>query len=298
MARKLYPVGIQTFEEIRRLDNLYVDKTEYVYRMTHAGGKYFFLSRPRRFGKSLLVSTFRSYFEGKRELFRGLAIENLEDEWTEYPVLHFSLAGGKHMEKAQLERYLLYILSDNEERFGVVCDSMDPNVRLLNLIKTVYRKTGRQEVVLIDEYDAPLLDVAHEVENLDVLRNTMRNFYSPLKDCEPMLRFVFLTGITKFSQLSIFSELNNIKNVSMDEPYAGICGITKEELLTQMSGDIDELAQKLKLGREETITELTDHYDGYHFCWPSSDVFNPFSLLTERWTLIGLAPALRPISST
>ena len=279
MARKLYPIGIQTFEEIRRLDNLYVDKTEYVYRMTHAGGKYFFLSRPRRFGKSLLVSTFRSYFEGKRELFRGLAIENLEDEWTEYPVLHFSLAGGKHMEKAQLERYLFYILSDNEERFGVVCDSTDPNVRLLNLIKAVYRTTGKQVVVLIDEYDAPLLDVAHEKENLDVLRNTMRNFYSPLKDCEPMLRFVFLTGITKFSQLSIFSELNNIKNVSMDEPYAGICGITKEELLTQMSGDIDELAQKLKLGREETIAELTDHYDGYHFCWPSSDVFNPFSLL-------------------
>ena len=279
MARKLYPIGIQTFEEVRRLDNLYIDKTEYVYRMTHTDGKYFFLSRPRRFGKSLLVSTLRSYFEGKKELFGGLAIERLENEWTEYPVLHFSLAGGKHMEKAQLERYLLYILSDNEERFGVVCDSTDPNVRLLNLIKTVYRKTGCQVVVLIDEYDSPLLDVAHEREDLDVLRNTMRNFYSPLKDCEPMLRFVFLTGITKFSQLSIFSELNNIKNVSMDEPYAGICGITKEELLTRMSGDIDELAQKLNQSSEETIAELTEHYDGYHFCWPSSDVFNPFSLL-------------------
>ena len=279
MARKLYPIGIQTFEEIRKLDNLYIDKTEYIYRMTHTDGKFFFLSRPRRFGKSLLVSTFKSYFEGKKELFKGLAIEELEKEWNEYPVLHFSLAGGKHMEKEQLDRYLLYILKENEDRFGVGCDSPDPNVRLLNLIKTVTAETGKQAVVLIDEYDAPLLDVAHEKEKLDVLRNTMRNFYSPLKDCEPLLRFVFLTGITKFSQLSIFSELNNIKNVSMDEPYAGICGITKEEMLTQMSDDIDALAKHLELSREETIQELKDHYDGYHFTWPSPDIFNPYSLL-------------------
>ena len=279
MARKLYPIGIQTFEEIRKLDNLYIDKTEYIYRMTHTDGKYFFLSRPRRFGKSLLVSTFQSYFEGKKELFEGLAIEKLEKEWNEYPVLHFSLAGGKHMEKEQLDQYLLYILKENEDRFGVDCDFPAPNVRLLNLIRTVTAKTGKQAVVLIDEYDAPLLDVAHEKEKLDVLRNTMRNFYSPLKDCEPLLRFVFLTGITKFSQLSIFSELNNIKNVSMDEPYAGICGITKEEMLTQMSDDIDALAEHLELSREETIQELKDHYDGYHFCWPSPDVFNPYSLL-------------------
>ena len=279
MARKLYPIGIQTFEEIRKLDNLYIDKTEYIYRMTHTDGKYFFLSRPRRFGKSLLVSTFKSYFEGKKELFEGLAIEKLEKEWNEYPVLHFSLAGGKHMEKEQLERFLLYILKENEDRFGVDCDSPDPNVRLLNLIKTVTAKTGKQAVVLIDEYDAPLLDVAHEKEKLDVLRNTMRNFYSPLKDCEPLLRFVFLTGITKFSQLSIFSELNNITNVSMDEPYAGICGITKEELLTQMSDDIDELAAKLGITFEQTVDKLKDNYDGYHFTWPSPDVFNPFSLL-------------------
>ena len=279
MARKLYPIGIQTFEEIRRLDNLYIDKTEYVYRLAHTDGKFFFLSRPRRFGKSLLVSTIRSYFEGRKEIFKGLAIEKMESEWKEYPVLHFSLAGGKHMEKDQLERYLLFILNDNETRFGVECDSPDPNVRLFNLIKTVHQKTGRQVVALIDEYDAPLLDVAHERKNLDVLRNTMRIFYSPLKDCEPMLRFVFLTGITKFSQLSIFSELNNIKNVSMDEPYAGICGITEDELLGQMGRDMDELSGKLRLSREETIAELKDHYDGYHFCWPSPDVFNPFSLL-------------------
>ena len=279
MARKLYPIGIQTFEEIRNLDNVYIDKTAYVYHMTHTSGKYFFLSRPRRFGKSLLVSTFHSYFEGRKDLFEGLAIEELEKEWTQYPVLHFDMSLGKHMEKEQLNRYLIYVLENNERRFGIVCDSPDPNVRLANLIKTLFEKTGKQLVVLIDEYDAPLLDVAHEEENLDALRYVMRNFYSPLKAADPMLRFVFMTGITKFSQLSIFSELNNIKNVSMDEPYAGICGITKEELLTQMSEDIDELAGKLKLTREETVQELKDHYDGYHFCWPSPDVFNPFSLL-------------------
>ena len=247
--------------------------------MAHTDATYFFLSRPRRFGKSLLVSTFQSYFEGKKEFFGGLAIEKLEKEWQAYPVLHFSLAGGKHMEKDALERYLLYILETNERRFGVECDAVDANVRMLNLIRTVYAQTGKQVVVLIDEYDAPLLDVAHEETSLNVLRNVMRNFYSPLKDCEPLLRFVFLTGITKFSQLSIFSELNNIKNISMDEPYAGICGITKEELLTQMSDDIDRLAEKLEMSREETVEELKQHYDGYHFTWPSPDVFNPFSLL-------------------
>ena len=279
MARKLYPIGIQTFERIRKEDKFYIDKTEYVYRMTHTDGTYFFLSRPRRFGKSLLVSTFQSYFEGKKELFEGLAIEKLEKEWNEYPVLHFDLSKGKHMEKEQLNRYLLDIIEKQEARFDCMSNKIDVNIRLDDLINAVYQKTGKQVVVLIDEYDAPLLDVAHEKEKLDELRNTMRNFYSPLKGNESMLRFVFMTGITKFSQLSIFSELNNIKNVSMDEPYAGICGITKEELLTQMSDDIDALAEHLELSREETIQELKDHYDGYHFTWPSPDVFNPYSLL-------------------
>ena len=279
MARKLYPIGIQTFERIRKEDMLYIDKTEYVYRMTHTDGTYFFLSRPRRFGKSLLLSTFQSYFEGKKELFDGLAIEGLEKEWNAYPVLHFSMAGGKHMEREQLERFLIYRLTENEGRFGIESDAPDPNVRLFNLITKVYQHTGKQVVVLIDEYDAPLLDVAHDESHLDDLRYVMRNFYSPLKDCEPMLRFVFMTGITKFSQLSIFSELNNIRNVGMDEPYAGVCGITEDELLTQMSDDIDRLAEKLAVSREETVIKLKEHYDGYHFCWPSPDVYNPFSLL-------------------
>lgn len=279
MALKLYPVGIQTFERIRKENKLYIDKTEYVYRMTHSGGCYFFLSRPRRFGKSLLVSTFESYFSGKKELFEGLAIEKLEQEWMEYPVLHFDMSGGKHMEKEQLEDYLSNRLEAEERKWGITHSKRGANDRLTELITTAYEISGKQVVVLIDEYDAPMLDVAHERKTLDELRNVMRNFYSPLKMCEPMLRFVFLTGITKFSQVSIFSELNNIKNISLDDEYAGVCGITKEELLTQMSVDIDVLAEALEMTREETIAKLKENYDGYHFSPASPDVFNPYSLL-------------------
>ena len=279
VALKLYPVGIQTFERIRKENKLYIDKTEYVYRMTHSGGCYFFLSRPRRFGKSLLVSTFESYFSGKKELFEGLAIEKLEQEWMEYPVLHFDMSGGKHMEKEQLEDYLSNRLEAEERKWGITHTKRGANDRLTELITTAYEISGKQVVVLIDEYDAPMLDVAHDKETLDVLRNVMRNFFSPLKMCEPMLRFVFLTGITKFSQVSIFSELNNIKNVSLDDEYAGVCGITKEELLTQMSEDIDMLAEAQGMTREETIAKLKENYDGYHFSPASPDVFNPYSLL-------------------
>ena len=212
-------------------------------------------------------------------MFAGLAIEKLEKDWTEYPVLHFDMSGGKHMEKEQLEDYLDYILKEQERKWGITNPPIGANNRLIELITTAYEKTGKQVVVLIDEYDAPMLDVAHEKESLDVLRNIMRNFYSPLKMCEPKLRFVFLTGITKFSQVSIFSELNNITNISMRDDYAGICGITKEELLGNMSEDINALAEAQGLSREEAISKLKENYDGYHFSPVSPDVFNPYSLL-------------------
>ena len=275
---KRLPVGIQTFEKIIDNDMLYIDKTEYIWNMIHLSN-YIFLSRPRRFGKSLLVSTLQAYFEGRKDLFKGLFIETEEKEWTKYPVLRFSMASGKHMEKEQLERYLLYILEENERRFGITSDSKDPNVRLKNLITTAYEKTGKPVVVLIDEYDAPLLDVVHEETSLPMLRNVMRNFYSPLKDCDPYLKFVFLTGITKFSQLSIFSELNNLKNISMDPKFGAICGITKEEVLTKMQDYIEQLALANEWTIDEAVAQLTQQYDGYHFTWPSSDIFNPFSLL-------------------
>ena len=284
LPARRYPIGTQTFSVLRERGDIYVDKTAYIYRLAHGNGKYFFLSRPRRFGKSLLVSTLRAYFEGRKELFEGLAMEQLEEEWTHYPVLHFDMSMGKHLDQAALGRYLLYILDDNEQRFGIKGDGEDPNLRLTTLIRTVYQQTGKQVVVLIDEYDAPLLDVVHEEEDLPKLRNVMRNFYSPLKACDPYLRFVFLTGITKFSQLSIFSELNNILNISMLPEYAALCGISKDELLTQMAPDIDLLAERLGKSPEETITKLVDYYDGYHFTWPSPDIFNPFSLITAFGT--------------
>ena len=248
--------------------------------MTHSSSQYMFLSRPRRFGKSLLISTLHAYFEGRKELFEGLAIERLEKDWERYPVIRLDMSLAKHEEPEVLERYLMSILRDNEHRLGVQSEGQDTNVRLSNLIRAAYEQAGKGVVVLIDEYDSPLLDVVHEEENLPKLRKIMRNFYSPLKGRAPYLRYVFLTGITKFSQLSIFSELNNIENISMDEQYAAICGISKEELLTQMSVDIDILAGKLNISREATVGRLMDNYDGYHFTWPSPDIFNPYSLLS------------------
>ena len=258
---------------------MYIDKTGYVYRMTNSSSKYIFLSRPRRFGKSLLTSTLHSYFEGRKELFEGLAIEGLETEWTRYPVLHFDMSTAKHVNREQLEQELNLKLLKYEKIYGREEGEINANQRLQGLIGRAYAQTGRRVVVLIDEYDAPLLDVMDEEKNLPTLRNVMRNFYSPLKACDPYLRFVFLTGITKFSQLSIFSELNNIKNISMDEPYAAICGISEEEMLTQMSDDLNLLADKLKVTRDEIIGQLKGNYDGYHFTWPSPDLYNPFSLL-------------------
>ena len=273
------PIGIQDFEKIIKNDFLYVDKTRQVYEMTHKGSQYVFLSRPRRFGKSLLASTLHYYFDGRRDLFKGLAIEQLEKDWVKYPVLHFDMSLGKHMDKDQLGRFLGKRLEEHEKIYGITNPAVDNNDRLTQLIITAYEQTGKQVVVLIDEYDAPLLDIVHEEKNLPVLRNVMRNFYSPLKGCDKYLRFVFLTGITKFSQLSIFSELNNINNVSMDKEYADICGISKDELLSQLGDYIDALAEAKDCTHDEMVKELTYRYDGYHFTWPSPDIFNPYSLI-------------------
>ena len=279
-ALKGCPIGTQTFEKLREGDMLYIDKTEYIHRMVHSTNTYFFLSRPRRFGKSLLTSTLKSYFEGRQDLFEGLAIEQYEKEWTKHPVLHFDMSYAKHVDEEHLKAMLDWQLKNFEDVFGLKsAENAGFSNRLAALIRRANDQTGEKVVVLIDEYDAPLLDVVHEDENLPKLRQIMRDFYSPLKACDPYLRFVFLTGITKFSQLSIFSELNNIKNISMLEEYAGICGFTKEEMLGQMMGYIDRLAEKQKYTREEAIERLTRKYDGYHFTWPSPDVFNPYSLL-------------------
>ena len=276
---KLCPLGMQDFQEIILKERLYVDKTRQMYELTHGASKYVFLSRPRRFGKSLLASTLHYYFDGCRDLFKGLAIEQLEKDWVKYPVLHFDMSLGKHMDKDRLERYLGTLLEDYEKIYHIDKPAADSNVRLTAIIRAAYEQTGKQVVVLIDEYDAPLLDIVHEEENLPVLRNVMRNFYSPLKGCDKYLRFVFLTGITKFSQLSIFSELNNIKNVSMEPEFADICGISKEELIGQLGDYIDAMAEANGCTHEKMLEELAYRYDGYHFTWPSPDIFNPFSII-------------------
>ena len=274
------PIGIQDFEKIIKNGFLYVDKTRQVYEMTHKGSQYVFLSRPRRFGKSLLASTLHYYFDGRSDLFKGLAIDQLEKDWVKHPVLHFDMSTAKNMNKEELESELSGKLTDLEAIWGSSSpDRQKPNQRLEGLIKRAYEQTGRQVVVLIDEYDAPLLDVLPEDTDLPVLRNVMRNFYSPLKSCDKYLRFVFLTGITKFSQLSIFSELNNINNVSMDEEFADICGITKEELTGKLDEYIDAMAEANGCTHEKMLEELAYRYDGYHFTWPSPDIFNPFSLI-------------------
>ena len=274
-----YPVGIQTFSNIREGNYFYVDKTKYIVDFREKKMKYVFLSRPRRFGKSLFASTLQAYFEGRKELFEGLAIADYEKEWIKHPVLHFDLSGAKHMSVEQLERYLADMLEEQETRWGYKTHQVDANLRLKDLVKKAYEQTGEKVVVIIDEYDAPLLDVVHEKDNLSQLRRIMQNFYSPLKMLAPYLEFTFITGITKFSQLSIFSELNNLDNISMFDQYSAICGISKTELITQMKPDIEALGDDLGMTYEECLTELTRFYDGYHFSKKSEDVFNPFSLV-------------------
>lgn len=274
-----YPIDIQSFPKLRKGGYVYVDKTGLIYDMVNSGVTYMFLSRPRRFGKSLLTSTLHSYFAGQKELFKGLAIERLEKDWTPYPVLHFDMSGGKHLTAEALEQYLLDQLAVFENTYGIESDSPYTNLRLKHLIRTAFEKTGRPVVLLIDEYDAPLLDVVHQDDTLRQMRDIMRNFYSPLKSCDDWLRCVFLTGITKFSQLSIFSEFNNIKNISMMPRYASLCGITESEMHEFLMPGISRLAAQKGYTTAQTLAALKALYDGYHFCWPSPDIYNPYRLL-------------------
>ena len=274
-----YPVGIQTFSKIRENGYLYIDKTQYIVDFREKQMSYVFLSRPRRFGKSLFASTLQAYFEGRKELFDGLAIADYEKEWVKHPVLHFDLSGAKHFDADALNNYLNLQLLPYEKLYGKGEGEIRPNERLDGIVKRACEQTGKKVVVIIDEYDAPLLDVVHEKDNLRQLRLIMQNFYSPLKKLDPYLEFTFITGITKFSQLSIFSELNNLDNISMFDQYSAICGISKTELTTQMKPDVEALGEALGMTYEECLAELTRFYDGYHFSKKSEDVFNPFSLV-------------------
>jgi len=282
---KRLPTGIQTFEIIRKDNYLYIDKTDLVYQLTH-DNRYVFMSRPRRFGKSLLCSTLKSYFEGRSDLFQGLAIEQMETEWRKHPVLLISLASMKAGTEKEFNDKIDNQLSWYEKQYGVLKTSDTPGARFENLIKQAPAKMGGEKtVVIIDEYDAPLLATLHEPQKLKEMRTTVRSLFSCLKDCDPWLRFVFLTGITKFSQVSIFSELNNLDKVTMMPHYSTICGITQEELETQMMPWVEHLAQDLGLTIDDTLLRLKRNYDGYHFARDLKDVYNPYSLLQAlKWS--------------
>ena len=274
-----YPIGIQTFSEIIENKMAYVDKTALVYKIAK-GTKNNFLSRPRRFGKSLLVTTLQAYFEGRKELFKGLAIGKMETDWVKYPVIHLDLSSGKYYAIESLNSTINNLLSIYEDTYHINVSVHDSfSTRLTNIIRKARVATGLNVVVLIDEYDAPMLDSNSKPELQEKIRDIMRDFFSPLKAQEANLRFVFLTGITKFSQLSIFSELNNIKNYSLDDEFATICGITHEEMLANFHEGIEELAKARNLTFDEAVTKLKEQYDGYHFSENCPNIYNPYSLL-------------------
>ena len=275
---------------MRERQAVYVDKTAYVWRMVSTEAKYFFLSRPRRFGKSLLVDTLRCYFEGRKELFEGLYIYDKEKEWRKYPVIRLDLSNGKYYEKERVHPTLNTILKQQEEKYGITDpeDPMNYDVRLTRLVKAAYDQTNERVVILIDEYDAPMLDSINDPELQDYIRNLIRNLFSPLKAQARYLRFVFLTGISKFSQLSVFSELNNLQQLTFDPAYEGVCGITEEELLNYMEPDIELLTERMnKLYRRwnlhydfnDIVGKLKEMYDGYHFSKEMTDVYCPWSLI-------------------
>ena len=278
MTNRKLPIGIQSFEKIRNGNYLYVDKTELVYRLAVSEIPYF-LSRPRRFGKSLLISTLDAYFQGRKELFQGLAIEKLEHDWFTYPVLHLDLNARKYETEADLEAILNQYLEMWEAVYGDEMKLRAPEERFFYVIRRAWEQTGRQVVVLIDEYDKPLLQAINNEPLLDAYRRTMKAFYGVLKSTDRYLRFVFLTGVTKFAQVSVFSDLNQLNDISIDYNYATLCGITHKELAENFHPELEQLGQMQSLSLDETFETMVKQYDGYHFHPNREGVFNPFSTL-------------------
>ena len=275
-----YPDGVQTFEKIRTEKYLYVDKTDLVYSLVNRSSSYVFLSRPRRFGKSLLISTLKAYFEGKRDLFKGLRIEKREKDWTKYPVVRLDLStAGDAYDKEQLYLKLGNLLEENEDYLGIERNNTLPGERLDSLVRRSYDKYGQKVVILIDEYDAPMLGTIFDTEKGEDFKGIMKELFSPLKKLEPYLRFAFLTGITKFSQMSLFSTLNNLDDISLDDDFCSICGFTQEEIQQSFSSSLNVLAKKAEVSPDEASTWLKRKYDGYHFSPACPDIYNPFSVL-------------------
>ena len=293
MSRFRYPVDTDQFQNIREQGLLYVDKTDMMYDLADKY-RYVFLARPRRFGKSLLCNTFKAYFKGQKELFeacpesefmvsssnqRGLKVMELEKEWKTYPVLHFDMSDLKNCTIPEAKSKLENLLRDYEKIYGREESDETPGARFRSLIHHAEEQTGEKVVVILDEYDSPIMRLMYEKEQLEQMRSMLREFYQVLKKEGAYLRFVFITGVTKFSQLSIFSELNNLRQISMDDEYSGICGITQEELNTVLRPCIEEYAENLEITTDEAYALLKKNYDGYHFSPKSKDVYAPFSLL-------------------
>lgn len=279
MKEVIYPIGIQTFEKLREGGFVYVDKTEYVQRIVSSPG-YYFLSRPRRFGKSLLLSTIEAYFKGKRDLFKGLAIDRQCDEWTPHAVIHIDLNSKNYVDRQSLNDILNFNLEHYEREFGVSGSGMPVDDRFMSLIRNAYESTGRKVVVLVDEYDKPLLQTIDNEPLQDEYRGILKAFYGVLKSADKYLQLVFLTGVTRFGKVSVFSDLNNMRDISMDSAFEAVCGITESELHENFKTGVERLAERKRIGIAETYSLLKNNYDGYHFGCGLTDIYNPFSVLS------------------
>lgn len=276
--KKRYPIGIQSFEKLRKENYLYVDKTELVYELATTGS-YYFLSRPRRFGKSMLISTLEAYFLGQKELFEGLAMVELEKEWITYPVLHLDLNAEKYDRPESLYNILNDTLAKWERLYGTEPSEVSLSLRFRGIVGRAHEKTGQQVVILVDEYDKPMLQAINNPELQEDFRNTLKAFYGVLKSMDRSIRFALLTGVTKFGKVSVFSDLNNLKDISMDDRYAQICGLTEKEIHHYLEPELHLLAEKCGVTYEEVCRDLKDNYDGYHFVENSVGMYNPFSIL-------------------
>ena len=274
-----YPIGLQNFKGLREDGYLYIDKTAFIYELVNSG-KYYFLSRPRRFGKSLLLSTMEAYFQGKKELFKGLALENLETDWKVYPVLHLDLNVGKYDTPEALIERLNYHLAGWEKTYDLIPEvQLSPATRFENVITRAYEKTGQKVVILVDEYDKPILQAIGNETLQNEYRTMLKSVYGVTKSLDGYIQMAFFTGVTKFSKVSVFSDLNNLKDISLDYRYAEICGITEKEIRNNLDTEIAQMAEANHLTKDECYAELKENYDGYHFSEESVGVYNPFSLL-------------------
>lgn len=280
MSEKVtYPIGQQSFQVLREDDSVYVDKSMYIKTVVEERTKYMFLARPRRFGKSLFLSTLKCFFEGKRNLFKGLAVDSMEWDWAEYPVLHLDLNVSKYNETEELEDVLGSYFRTWEKKYGLHDHSDNINVRFKEIIEKAHESTGRKVVVLVDEYDKPLVGNLNDQERFEHYRVRLQSIYSNFKNCADHIQLVFLTGVSRFSKLSIFSGLNNILDISFLDEYADLCGITESELINYFQEGISEIAKRYRIDNESMLCRLKENYDGYRFSENGSDIYNPWSIL-------------------